>query len=96
VTVCVFLSVNKTIITIIILELICFRNFIAYTITMVNGLFKIRTSSKTDNSNQIVQIFQFNDEQTGQHICAKGICDRSSCFEIIQQKPCRSYGEQVV
>jgi hypothetical protein len=35
VTVCVFLSVNKT----DILELNCFRHFIAYTFTMVNGLY---------------------------------------------------------
>jgi hypothetical protein len=39
-------------------------------------------------------ICQFKDEQTGLHICAKGIYDRSSGFEIIEQKACRSYDEQ--
>jgi hypothetical protein len=33
-------------------------------------------------------------EQTGLHICAKRTCDRSCIFEIIDQKACRSYGEQ--
>jgi hypothetical protein len=41
VTVCVFLSVNKT----DILELQLFRQFISNNITMVNVLFKIRKSS---------------------------------------------------
>jgi hypothetical protein len=61
---------------------------------MVNGLFKIRKLSKVHNHNQIVLIFLVTDEQTGLHICAKRICDRTSYFEIIDQKACRSYGEQ--
>jgi hypothetical protein len=28
------------------------------------------------------------------YICAKGICDRSCSFEIIDQKACRRYGDQ--
>jgi hypothetical protein len=28
------------------------------------------------------------------HICAKRICDRLLTFDIIDQKACRSYGEQ--
>jgi hypothetical protein len=55
---------------------------------MVNGLFKI---TKWD---QIVLIFEVKDEQTGLQICAKLICDRWCSFEIIDQKACRSYGEQ--
>jgi hypothetical protein len=31
---------------------------------------------------------------TGLEIYAKRICDRSSIFEIIDEKACRSYGEQ--
>jgi hypothetical protein len=54
----------------------------------------MRKSSKILNNNRFVLIFQFKDEHTGIHICAKGICDRSSSFEIIHQKACRSYGEQ--
>jgi hypothetical protein len=69
-----------------------FRNVIAYNITMVNGLFKIRKTSKVHNNDQIVLIFK--DQYTGLHICAKGICDRSSTFEIIEQNACRSYDEQ--
>jgi hypothetical protein len=61
---------------------------------MVNGLFKIRKWSKEQNHDQIVLIFLVKDEQTGLHICAKQICDRSSRFEIIDQNACRSYDEQ--
>jgi hypothetical protein len=61
---------------------------------MVNGLFKIRKTSKVHNNDQIVLIFQFKDEQTGLHKCAKVICDWSSSFEIIEQNACRSYDEQ--
>jgi hypothetical protein len=56
---------------------------------MVNGLFKIRKSSKVCNNDQIVLILLFKDEQTGLHICAKRIYDRSNSFEIIEQKVCR-------
>jgi hypothetical protein len=59
----------------------------------VNGLF-IRTWSKVHNNDQTVLVFWVKDEQTGLHICAKQICDRPSCFDIIEQKACRSYGEQ--
>jgi hypothetical protein len=55
VTVCVFLSVNKT----DILELNFFRNLIDYNFIMVNGLFKIRKSSQVHNNDQIVLIFLF-------------------------------------
>jgi hypothetical protein len=41
-----------------------------------------------------VLIFWVNDEQTGLHICAKKNCDRFRSFDIIDQKACRSYGEQ--
>jgi hypothetical protein len=60
----------------------------------VNGLFQIRKGSKVHNNAQIILIVLVNDEQTGSHICAKRICDRSSRFEIIDQNACRSYGEQ--
>jgi hypothetical protein len=59
VTVCVFLSVNKT----DILDL----NVIAYNITMVNGLFKFRKLSKIHNNDRIVLICKFKIEQTGLH-----------------------------
>jgi hypothetical protein len=63
---------------------------------MVNGLFKIRTLSKVlvHTNDQIVLIVLVKDEETGLHMCAKRIFDRSSSFEIIDQKACRSYGEQ--
>jgi hypothetical protein len=61
---------------------------------MVNGLFKIRKLSKVQNHDQIVLIVWVKDEQTGLHICAKRICDRLRTFDIIDQKACRSYGEQ--
>jgi hypothetical protein len=61
---------------------------------MVNGLFKIRTWSQVHSYDQIVLIFWVKDEQTGLHICAKQICDRSRTCDIIDQKACRSYGEQ--
>jgi hypothetical protein len=41
----------------------------------------------------MVTVFQFKDEQTGLHMCAKQICDRSSSFKIIQKTACSSYGE---
>jgi hypothetical protein len=41
----------------------------------------------------IVTMFYLKYEQTGLHICAKRIYDRSSSFKIIHQKACRSYGE---
>jgi hypothetical protein len=53
VTVCVFLSVNRT----DILDLHLFRHVIAYNFTMVNGLFKISKWSKVQNHDQIVLIF---------------------------------------
>jgi hypothetical protein len=55
---------------------------------------KIRKWSKVHNNDQIVLIFYVKDEQIGLHIYAKRICDRSSTFELIHQKACRSYGEQ--
>jgi hypothetical protein len=62
---------------------------------MVNGLFKIGKWSKVQNHDQIVLIVLVKDEQTCLHICAKRICDRLRTFAIIDQKTCRSYGEQV-
>jgi hypothetical protein len=56
--------------------------------------FKIRKWSKVHNNDQIVLNFSVKDEQTGLHICAKGMCERSSSFEIIDQNACRSYDEQ--
>jgi hypothetical protein len=60
----------------------------------VNGLFQIRELSKVHNNDQTVLIFWVKDEQTGLHICAKRICDRPRRYVIIEQKACRSYGEQ--
>jgi hypothetical protein len=84
VTVCIFLSVNKT----DMLELNCFRHVIDYNFTLVNGLFKMRKSSKILKNDLIVLKFQFKDEQTSLDICAKRFCDRSSCFEMIPQMAC--------
>jgi hypothetical protein len=36
----------------------------------------------------------FKDVKANLHICAKRICDRTSSFEIIDQKAYRSYGAQ--
>jgi hypothetical protein len=63
----------------------------------VKSAFKFVKSHKTRTNRRIVTILLFKDEQTVfffTYICAKGICDRSSSFEIIYQKACRSYGKQ--
>jgi hypothetical protein len=54
--VCVILTENKT----DILEFNFLFYVIAYNFNMVNGLFKIRNTSKVHNNDQIVMIFQFN------------------------------------
>jgi hypothetical protein len=60
----------------------------------VKSAFKTVKSHKTLTNHRIVLIFYIKDEQTGLHICAKRICDWQSSFVIIEQKACRSYGEQ--
>jgi hypothetical protein len=60
----------------------------------VNGLSQIRKWSKVHNNEQTVLIFWVKDEQTCLYIRAKRICDRLRTFDIIDQKACRSYGEQ--
>jgi hypothetical protein len=60
----------------------------------VNDLFQIRKWSKIHNNDQTVLIFGVKDEQTCLHICAKRMCDRLCTVDIIDQKACRSYGEQ--
>jgi hypothetical protein len=56
--------------------------------------FKNIKSHKTLTNRRIVIICWFNDKQTGLHIGAKRIWDRSSSFKIIHQKAGRSDGEQ--
>jgi hypothetical protein len=48
---------------------------------------KLEKNVSLHNNDQI-------DEHTGLHICAKGFCDRSSSFEIIEKNACRCYDEQ--
>jgi hypothetical protein len=60
----------------------------------VNSVFKTVTSHKTLNNRRIVSIVYIKAEQTGLHICAKRICDRSSSFEIIHHIAWRCYGKQ--
>jgi hypothetical protein len=60
----------------------------------VKSPFKIRTWSQVHSYDQIALNFWVKDEQTGLHICATRICDRSRTFDIIDQNACRSYGEQ--
>jgi hypothetical protein len=60
----------------------------------VKFAFNTCTSHTTQDNRRIVPIFWFEYEQIGLHICAKLFCDRSCIFEIIDQKACRSYGEQ--
>jgi hypothetical protein len=55
---------------------------------------KLEKTSKVHNNDQIVLILQFNRNSIMCNRKGKGICDRSSSFEIIERKACRSYTEQ--
>jgi hypothetical protein len=52
----------------------------------VKSPYKNAKSHKTLTNRRIVTIVEINDEQTGLHIYAKRICDRSRIFVIIHQK----------